>query len=184
VITVQRALAIVRAWPGVSDWFPPGGKRTIKKEYRFELEGPAPKQLAISLDPTTRDGVSIYVNEHDVNDIPAPRGFFGRDGIIELKRYPKGYEGIEGNAGISRAVIPAPTLNPKENEVVYLAIQHEDALSSLLKWYSGATTSEVSDDGALEQAIDSAKKRVTAATLSLCELSKPGEGSRHSERNC
>ncbi len=105
-------------------------RKTKSANYRFR--GVSPKEISISL--ARKDGVTVYVNRVAVNGQPFPAD--GLEGVVITKEYPKGYEGADGNRGISESVAREnPSLDPRSNDVLRLDIRDIDSFRCLLDWY-------------------------------------------------
>lgn len=115
-------------------------KRDYQCHYRktktanFRIKGPQPREISIALGRL--NGVTAYVNLHSTGGSPFPEN--GIDGIEIVQKYPRGYEGINGNPGISVSVARTnPSLDPASNDVIRIHVRDNPSLDRLLAWYAG-----------------------------------------------
>lgn len=129
----------------------------VKYAYRYEIPSPALRHISVSR-RSTEDGITVYVNGTSVSGQPFPKGGLG--GVRVLQFYPRGYEGKNGEKGLSTAAAGLPTLLPRTNDVYRLSVSNRAGLRNLLEWYALhniEATPRVSDE--LGEAILDASRR-------------------------
>lgn len=136
MLTPKHASDIVQSLPQATAIHAKRGNRVgdhVQYAYRYALSGPQLRHLSIATRPLELGGVTIYVNATSVSGSSYPVS--GMVDVDVLERYPKGFIGKTGEAGISAAVASLSTLVPADNNVYRLRVKSAEALHKLLRWY-------------------------------------------------
>ncbi len=140
-----RRLIINKGEIAMSGWNPDVAadalsKRDYQCHYRktktanFRFKGPQSREISIALGRL--NGVTAYVNLQSTGGLPFPEN--GIEGIEIVQKYSRGYEGINGNPGISVSVARTnPSLDPASNDVLRIHVRDDASLDRLLAWYAG-----------------------------------------------
>src|SRR5262245_17939767 len=88
----------------------------VQYAFRYTIHGPIERHISIR-STGTESGVTVYVNRTSVDGIPFPKEKLL--GVRVLQVYRKGYQGKNGEKGLSSAAGGLSTLLPKNGNDVY-----------------------------------------------------------------
>ena len=109
---------------------------TSTKTFQFQFGGGAHPLKEMAIARVRKNDVTIYVNQLSLSGQVYPENEMG--GITVQERYPKGFQGKNGNPGIAGSVSRLPSLDPSLNDVVRLKVSGPEAFTKLVAWYAGA----------------------------------------------